>query len=115
MKFFSKASLCITIAFFALTACGSRFAGSWSAVAVIENGQRITDDSVNGYIVLELDSNGKGRILSMGEEEAFEWKSNGDVISLVIDGEMTEAVLDGEELVLKLGDVKVCLEKTDRR
>ncbi|MBR1764870.1 MAG: lipocalin family protein [Ruminococcus sp.] len=114
MKKIMLVALCAVAACLMLVGCSGKFVGTWKTVAVEEDGEKVTDDSIKDFIVLEIEKGGEGSIKSLGENQDLEWEADGDTITLTIDGDDADATLEDDQLVLKLTEgVKVYLEKDE--
>ncbi|MBR1751360.1 MAG: hypothetical protein IJ740_10875 [Ruminococcus sp.] len=103
-----------------LTSCGgSQFVGTWKSVAMESDGQKITKDDetlgsfIDGFLTIEIEKGGEGKISSDGETKDIEWENDGDTITITVDGDDQEATLEDDQLVMNFEGEKLYLEKDE--
>ncbi|MGN0614305.1 MAG: hypothetical protein ACI4JB_10465 [Porcipelethomonas sp.] len=94
-----------------LTACGGEgdFVGKWECTEMTYGGETIEGDymgvPVGSMFQVEFKDDNTGSIMVVGEDAAtFDWKADGDTVTITADGEDVEITKDGDQLVAKEGE-----------
>ncbi len=106
-----------------LTACGSSedaFVGKWECKEMNMEGMTISDEFMGIPVAvmaqMELKDDKTGTVSSVGEEaESFEWEvKDDDTIIATLDGEEVEFKKDGDLITMEIDGAKTVLTKVDK-
>ena len=89
-----------------LSACGEEdpICGRYRCTSAEAEGLTVREELLGENTVLTLEQGGKGQITRGGREGGFSWSRSGDSLRLDLAGVLYDADLEGESILLRLGD-----------